>query len=112
MHEDLMRPECHGGRNLHLRSEPVLDLMGKRSNSLGFRRLCPLRRTEASKEAAAQTTRPSSGTSWMQRAGTSRCATACWANRSRTSRTRSDCSGPGTSVSTVQQLAPVHADPQ
>ena len=31
MHEDLMRPECHGGRNLHLRSEPVLDLMDHES---------------------------------------------------------------------------------
>ena len=42
MHEDLMRPECHGGRNLHLRSEPVLDLMGKHSNSLGaFHRSVP-----------------------------------------------------------------------
>ena len=37
-----MRPECHGGRNLHLRSEPVLDLMGKHSNSLGaFHRSVP-----------------------------------------------------------------------
>ena len=98
MHEDLMRPECHGGRNLHLRSEPVLDLMGKRSSSL--RGLS--RRTEASKEAAAQTTSPSSGTSSTPRAGTSRCATACWVSRSRTSRTRSGCSEPGTSVSTVQ----------